>query len=88
MELLILIFFIVAPGSLLLGAVALVSNHRWLRSAETRLPYRDGNAELPDDALDSGTLAGSSRRVLHSDHSGPGAVLRDELMHRPSSRDS
>ena len=87
MELLILIFLIVAPGSLMLGAIAFVFHHRWLRSVETRLPSREANDARPSDALESGTLAGTPRRILHSDHSGPGAVLRDELMNRPSARD-
>lgn len=40
----------------------------------TRLPDRD-------------TLAGVPRRILMSERSDPGALLRDTLMTRPSERD-
>ena len=88
MEILILIFLIVAPGTLVVGTIAFVFNHRWLRSVETRLPSRKAGLDRNLDTLDCGTLAGTPRRILHSDRSGPGAVLRDELMNRPSGRDS
>jgi hypothetical protein len=43
---------------------------------------------IPLDRLpDSCSLAGMPLRILLSDRSGPGALLRDTLMTRPSTRD-
>jgi hypothetical protein len=43
---------------------------------------------IPLDRLpDSTSLAGVPLRILLSDRSGPGALLRDTLMIRPSTRD-
>jgi hypothetical protein len=45
-------------------------------------------ARIPLDRLpDSTSLAGVPLRILLSDRSGPGALLRDTLMIRPSTRD-
>jgi hypothetical protein len=40
--------------------------------------------QAADQQPDSGSLAGVPRHILHSDRSGPGTVLRDTLMTRPS----
>jgi hypothetical protein len=58
-----------------------------------RVPERDNvvpetPASIPLDRLpDAASLAGTPLRILLSDRSGPGAVLRDTLMIRPSTRD-
>jgi len=45
-------------------------------------------ARIPLERLpDSASLAGVPLRILLSDRSGPGALLRDTLMIRPSTRD-
>jgi hypothetical protein len=53
-----------------------------------RLLERRSRPRIPLEKLpDSQSLAGVPLRILLSDHSGPGAVLRDAHMIRPSAAD-
>jgi hypothetical protein len=58
------------------------------RSSERDAVSPEARARIPLERLpDSTSLAGVPLRILLSDHSGPGALLRDTLMIRPSTRD-
>lgn len=73
---------ILGRGVLLLGLLLAAFVRPGARSrsaARTRMRL----ARLPD----STTLAGVPLRILLSDRSGPGGLLRDTLMTRPSTRD-
>jgi hypothetical protein len=78
-------FFLVAIarlGTRSLTRIQLEASERDLVVPETR-------EENPLDRLpDSASLAGVPLRILLSDRSGPGAVLRDTLMIRPSTHNS
>ena len=58
------------------------------RSSEHDAVVPEPPAKLPLDRLpDSASLAGVPLRILLSDRSGPGALLRDTLLIRPSTHD-
>ena len=78
-------------GFLLVALARLETQSR--TAVQHRCPERDAvvpepSASIPLDRLpDSASLAGVPLRILLSDHSGPGALLRDTLTIRPSTRD-
>jgi hypothetical protein len=74
---------IVAPSALLLGFLLIASGRRRIRGRHSADSQRTAAEDLPDTAK----LAGEPLRIVLSDHSGPGAVLRDRLMTSPSTRD-
>ncbi|HEY5893528.1 MAG TPA: hypothetical protein VIT91_09885 [Chthoniobacterales bacterium] len=58
------------------------------RCSEPDAVAPEPRAKIPLDRLpDSTSLAGVPLRILLSDRSGPGALLRDTLMIRPTTRD-
>ena len=65
----------------------------WVRTGARRRSARDTVARetgerIPLERLpDSSSLAGAPLRILLSERSDPGALLRDTLMSRPSTRD-
>jgi len=65
-------------ASLLAGFARPGSRHR----SETRRHGR-ANAVEPERLPDSASLAGVPLRILLSDRSGPGGLLKDTLMTRP-----
>ena len=77
---------------LLLLAFARLGSHRRLaiqrRSSERDAVVSEPRAAVPLERLpDSASLAGVPLRILLSDRSGPGALLRDTLLIRPSTHD-
>ena len=57
-----------------------------LRDSDPRTQELDDGVRVPIDRLpDSSAAGGVPLRILLSDRSGPGAVLRDTLLSRPSS---
>jgi len=73
----------IGPGVLLLGFLLIASGRPRIRARDSGDAKRRAAEDLPD----SSTLAGVPLRILLSDRSGPGAVLRDTLMTCPSTRD-
>jgi hypothetical protein len=73
---------ILGHGVLLFGLLLAVFA-RWGAHSRSAARTRMRLARLPD----STTLAGVPLRILLSDRSGPGGLLRDTLMTRPSTRD-
>jgi hypothetical protein len=76
---------ILDPGVLLMGLLLLASARR--RSSRRPLPSELPKGHPPDSLPYKGSLAGVPLRILLSDRSGPGGLLRDTLMTRPSTRD-
>ena len=76
---------------LLFGFARLGSRRRFAiqrRSSERDAVVPERRAKVPLDQLpDSASLAGVPLRILLSDRSGPGALLRDTLLIRPSTHD-
>src|SRR5688500_17482921 len=78
-------------GTLLVAFARLGSQRR--SAIQAKSPVRDAVAPEPRGKVplkrlpDSSSLAGVPLRVLLTDRSGPGALLRDTLMIRPSTRD-
>ena len=69
-----------------LGTPSLTAIQRQASERDVVAPETGG--EIPLERLpDSASLAGVPLRILLSDRSGPGAVLRDTLMIRPSTHD-
>jgi len=86
--------FILGQGVFLMGFLLVAFARPGRCSAiQHRCPERDAVApehrqRIPLERLpDSASLAGVPLRILLSDRSGPGALLRDTLMIRPSTRD-
>jgi hypothetical protein len=86
---------ILSLGAVLAGVLlAVVARWRIFRRAVIWHPRTKGRpvaSGLPGAQSDSlpykGSLAGVPLRILLSDRSGPGGVLRDTLMTLPSTRD-
>jgi len=81
---------ILGPGVLLAGLLlfAFARRRRSRRSAPRRPVASELRGDHPPDGLPyKGSLAGVPLRILLSDRSGPGGLLRDTLMTRPSTRD-
>jgi len=71
-------------GVLLILSLLLVASLRW-RGRRRRPASR---RRIPLDRLpDSASLSGVPLRILLSERSGPGALLRDTLMTRPTSHE-
>lgn len=68
-------------GALLFGSILAAFSR-----AETR-ERAERRASPPGPRSPRGTMAGIPLEILLSDRSGPGAMLRDTLLHRPSERD-
>lgn len=61
------------------------TRHRY--SEHDSIASETGETIRRHDLPDSNSLAGVPLRILLSDRSGPGALLKDTLMVRPSTRD-
>ena len=77
--------FFAEHGIVLLGmaTVALAGSRRIRSFAAAAVGEAETDPDLPDRVSDRATLAGVSLRALLSDPCGPGAALRDALMHGP-----
>ena len=81
---------ILGPGVSLAGFLlfAFARRRRSRRPAPRRPAASELRGDHPPDGLPyKGSLAGVPLRILLSDRSGPGGLLRDTLLTRPSTRD-
>ena len=68
------------------GVFHVIEFAKW--RTESRPSVEEPREQIPHDRLpDSHALSGVPMRILLSDRSGPGGLLRDTLLIRPSSRD-
>ena len=73
----------IARKILLLGFMLTAAGRRRIRERHATDPA----PTVPQDLPENSTLAGVPLRILLSDRSGPGALMRDTLTCRPSTRD-
>jgi DNA invertase Pin-like site-specific DNA recombinase len=76
-----LLSIFLGEGALLFAAMLASLARAESRERSSRRPTRAARR------APRGTLAGMPLHILLSERSGPGALLRDTLLHRPSSRE-